>query len=267
MNRLLKFEFRKLFRQKSFYICGAVMIGLILLSAFTMNLLLDMSQSMMESSDGVSVAITGNDYGVSGLYMLATALSNSNFSIVFAIFASLFVCSDYTNGTLKNVIARGYGRVPIYASKYIVSLIAATIYTIFCWIAGFLSGTAFWGVGSLLENDTAWSFISILLLQLLAVYAYTSMFFLISALLKKTGGAIAVGIVAPLVIIMIISMIDALLHNESFSILDYWLDNCFVNVSAISVSSDIMVRCLVCFLIYTVLFTVGGHLIGSKNEV
>lgn len=243
------------------------MLGLILLSAVTMNLLISLSQSMMESSDGVSVAITGDDSGLSGLYMLATALSNSNFSIVFAIFASLFVCSDYTNGTLKNVIARGYGRISIYASKYIVSLIAATIYAIFCWIVGFLSGTAFWGAGSLMENDTAWSFISILLLQLLAVYAYTSMFFLISALLKKTGGAIAVGIVAPLIIVMIISLLDALIHSESFSISNYWLDNCLVNISAISVSSDVMVRSLICFLIYAVIFTLGGHLIGSKNEV
>ena len=241
------------------------MLGLILLSAVTMNLLLD--NMTVENASTFSISITGNESGFSGLYMLATALSNSNFSIVFAVFISLFVCSDYNNETLKNIIARGYGRIPIYASKFIVSLLAATIYTVICWIAGFLSGIAFWGVGSIPENDTAWSFIAILLLQLLAAYAYTSMFFLISALLKKAGGAIAVGIVAPLLIVMIISMIDALIQNKSFILSNYWIDNCFTDISCISVSSDIMVRCLICFLIYTVIFTVGGHLIGSKNEV
>ena len=266
MNLLLKFEFRKLFRQKSFYICGAIMLGLILLSAITMNLMNEISQSLIEVTDEVTV--TSDLYsGLSGLYMLSTALSNSNFTIVFVVFISLFVCSDYSNGTLKNVIARGYGRIPIYASKYLVSLVAATIYTIFCWVIGFLSGTAFWGVGSLPANETTMNFVIILLVQLLSVYAYTSMFFLISALLKKTGGSIAVGIIAPLVIAMIISLLDVLTNKKTFSFSDYWLDNCFINISAISVPSDIMLRCFVCFLIYTVIFAVAGHLISSRNEV
>lgn len=84
MSRLLKFEFRKLFRQKSFYICGIILLGLILLTTFTMNLLLEMSQSMIEA-DGVSVTVMGDESTFTGLYMLATALSNSNFSIVFAV--------------------------------------------------------------------------------------------------------------------------------------------------------------------------------------
>lgn len=168
---------------------------------------------------------------------------------------------------MKNVIAKGYGRVPIYASKYIVSLVAATVYTVFCWLTGFLSGTALWGAGSLPEDQTGWGFIAILLLQLLAVYAYTSLFFLISSLLKKTGGAISVSIVAPLVIVMLLSLLDALIHSDSFSVADYWLDNCFVSISAVSVPSDLMVRSLVCLLAYTIVFAVVGHLVGNKNEV
>ncbi len=242
------------------------MLGLILLSAVTMNLMYEISQSVVDVTDEVTITseiITG----FSGLYMLSTALSNSNFTIVFAVFISLFVCSDYTNGTLKNIIARGFGRISIYASKYIVSLTAATLYTIFCWVMGFLSGTIFWGAGSLAENETILNFAVILLVQLLSVYAYTSMFFLISTLLKKTGGSIAVGIIAPVVIVMIISLLDALMNKENFSFSDYWLDNCFIELAATSVASDVMVRCFVCLLIYTIIFTVAGHLVCSKNEV
>jgi ABC-2 type transport system permease protein len=266
MNRLLKFEFRKLFRQKSFYICGAIMLGLIFISALTMNLMYEVSQNLIEVTDEVNI-MANFDSGLSGLYMLSTALSNSNFTIIFAVFISLFVCGDYTNGTLKNVIARGYGRISIYISKYLVSLIAATIYTIFCWVIGFLSGTVLWGVGSLPANETTLNFVTILLVQLLSAYAYTSMFFLIAALLKKTGGSIAVGIIAPVVIVMIISLLDVLTNKITFSFSDYWLDNCFINISATSVPSDIMLRCFACFLIYTVIFAVAGHLIGTRNEV
>lgn len=267
MDRLLKFELRKLFRQKSFYICGGVLVGLILLSAFTMNLLLSLSQGTMVGAEGISVEMTAEDSAFSGLYMLASALAGSDFSIVLAIFVALFVCCDHTNGTLKNVIAKGYGRSGIFFSKYTVSLIAATIYTCVCWLTGFLSGTAFWGVGSLPEETTAGGFAVILLLQLLATYAYTSMFFMICALLKKTGGSIAVGIVAPLVVVMVLSLFDALLNKEPFSLSTYWLDNCYSDLASTFVPSDTAIRCLVCFVIYIVVFTVCGHLVYRRHEV
>ncbi len=265
MGKLLKFEFRKLFRQKSFYICGAVLVGLILLSAFTMNMLMQLSDGMMESG-GVSIGVD-ESLSFSGLYMMATSLGGSDLSIVLAIFIALFVCGDYVNGTLKNVIAKGYGRVTIYASKYIVSVIAAFVLSFLCLVSGFLSGTAFWGVGDISTLGGVGNYISVILLQLLGVIAYTSVFFLISVLLKKTGGSIAVGIVGPLVITMIISLIDTATSKKSFELADYWIDNCFSDIARTSVESDLMIRCLVCFIIYTVVCTVGAHLIGRKNEV
>lgn len=270
MGQLFQFEFRKLFRQKSFYICGAVLIGLVLISALTMNLLLELSQSLDQGfmdANGVSISVTGDNEVFTGLYMMLGAIASSNFSIVLAVFISLFVCSDYTNGTLKNVIARGYGRTHIYASKYIASLVAATIYTICCWLTGFLSGTAFWGVGQIAAYSSVSEYISILLLQLLGVFAYTSLFFFIAALFKKTGGAIAVGVVGPLMLYMGISMFDALIQEKSFTFADYWLDNCFAEIASTSVPSNVMTRCLVCFIVYIIVFTLCGHIIGRKNEV
>ena len=46
MGQLFRFEFRKLFRQKSFYICGCVLIGLILLTAVTLNMIYSLSQEI-----------------------------------------------------------------------------------------------------------------------------------------------------------------------------------------------------------------------------
>ncbi len=267
MNRLFKFEFRKLFRQKSFYICGGIAVGLILLSAFTMNLLLSFSQNATVSADGVAVAVVADDTAFSGLYMLASALSGSDFSIILAVFVALFVCGDYNNGTLKNIIAKGYNRSSIYVSKYMVSLIASTMLACVCWLAGLLSGTAFWGIGELPADGSVCNFVIILQLQLLSIYAYTSLFFMISALLKKAGGAIAVGIIAPLVVVMIISMADAFINSETFSLSKYWLDNCYSDLAVTSLPSDTAVRCLVCFAIYIVVFTTAGHLAYRRHEV
>lgn len=264
MGRLFKFEFRKLFRQKSFYICGGVLIGLILLTAVTLNLLYNMTQGNMEAG-GVTVSASEAGILYSGIYMLATAVSSSNFTIVLAVFLSLFVCSDYTNGTLKNIIAKGYSRTRVYAVKYIISLVATTIYTIICWISGFLSGTAFFGTGSL--SSTTGNFIATLLLQLLGNFAYMSLFFLIALLFKKTGGSIAVGIIGPLVLSMIISLADTLTHKKSFDFADYWLDNCMLQTATDLMASNMIIRCLVCFVIYAVLFYVISIFVGKRTEV
>lgn len=100
MGQLFRFEFRKLFRQKSFYICGCVLIGLILLTAVTLNMIYSLSQGNMEAG-GVTVSASDDGFLYTGIYMLVGAVSSSNFTIVLAVFLSLFVCSDYTNGTLK----------------------------------------------------------------------------------------------------------------------------------------------------------------------
>lgn len=264
MGQLFRFEFRKLFRQKSFYICGCVLIGLILLTAVTLNMIYSLSQGNMEAG-GVTVSASDDGFLYTGIYMLVGAVSSSNFTIVLAVFLSLFVCSDYTNGTLKNIIARGYSRTRIYAVKYMVSLAATTFYTIVCWLTGFLAGTAFWEVGSL--SGTTGDLVTTLLLQLLGNFAYTSLFFLIAVLFKKTGGSIAVGIIGPLVLSMIISLADTLTHKKSFDFADYWLDNCMVETATDLMASNMITRCLICFLIYAVLFYVISIFVGRRNEV
>ena len=265
MGKLLHFEFRKLFRQKSFYICGAVFVSLILISIITLNAVLTFSDSMLES-DGLSVALL-DDSICNGLYMLMSAFTNGNFSVILSVFTTLFICSDYTTGTLKNMIARGYGRISIYAAKYIVTLCAATIYSIFGWLVSFLSGTAFWGIGTLPDGRGVGNILLTLLIQLVGIYAYTSLFFLISALLKKSGGAIALSILGPTIISTGISLIDALVQDKKITLSNYWLDTCFSQLEGLNVTSDTITRCIICFLIYIVFFTAAGHFIVRKSEV
>lgn len=267
MNQLLKFEFRKLFRQKSFYICGAILVGLLLITTVSINFLMDINNQMIQTGDGsVSMGIEGYaDYN--GLKMVTCALSECNISIFLAVILSLYICSDYTNDTLKNVIAKGYSRVSIYASKFIVSMVTVTIYTVFCWLAAFVSGTAFWGVGTLDEGATAGSFILALFVQLLIIYAYTAVFFFLCVLLRKTSGSIAVGILAPLVINLLLTFLDALFHKKNFQLSDYWLDSLLAQSNGACLPSEIVTRGIICSLIYFVVFAVCGHLVGRRHQV
>lgn len=48
-------------------------------------------------------------------------------SIIFAIFISIFITSDFSNGNIKNIISKGYSRFSIYISKLIVVFISSIL--------------------------------------------------------------------------------------------------------------------------------------------
>ena len=133
MFKLLNFEFRKLIRQKSFYICIAAMLALLVGSAYTTEL--------MTAKSGVE------DPSLSGISYLMEAISGSALSAVLAVFIPLFICEDYASGTIRNIITRGFSRLEMFIAKLIAVLAATVLMTAVCLAAAYLVGTAFWGAG------------------------------------------------------------------------------------------------------------------------
>ena len=66
---------------------------------------------------------------------------------------------------------------------------------------------------------------------------------------------------------MIISLADTLTHKKSFDFADYWLDNCMVETATDLMASNTITRCLVCFIIYAVLFYLISIFVGKRTEV
>ena len=128
MFRLLNFEFRKLIRQKSFYICIGVMLALLLFSAYTAELMT--SESGIENPE-----LNGTNY-------LMEAVSSSALFSVLAVFIPLFVCEDYASGTIRNVITRGFSRFEIFAAKLIAVIFASVFMTAVC-LAAAVAGQTF----------------------------------------------------------------------------------------------------------------------------
>ena len=113
MSKLLHFEWRKLWRQKSLYICFGFGLLIIFLSVLS-----------LKSFDILDTAMN----------MVYLALNNG-FTVFLGIFIALFICQDYNQQTIKNIYARGYGRNAVFFSKYLISLfvtvLMALIYLVF----------------------------------------------------------------------------------------------------------------------------------------
>lgn len=247
MNNLLKFEFRKLFKQKSFYICTAVMlvlslVGLMLNKALSENAELNMAMPTVKSA-------------------LLSAVSSSNFTMVCGIFIALFVCTDYDQQTIKNVYSRGFSRNNVYFAKFIVCVLSTVamfaITLIFTYIAGavMFDGTAETG-----------NYVGLIAGQLIYCLAYSSFVFAVSLVVKKVGISIALAILGPSLIGTVINLADAFLKIENFKIGSYWLDGFIGDLTSLATDSTRLVICIVLSLVYAAVFITAGYLINRKQE-
>ena len=150
---------------------------------------------------------------------LRKALGSSNVTLILGIFTALFVCSDYTEGTAKNIIGRGYTRSAWLTAKLGTVLIAAAVHAAVCLAATFAAGTAFFGLGDMKNAGL----IPAVPIQLLLVLAHAVLFAFFSLLVRKTGGAIAMNLLVPSVISLLLTIADVLIFKEESRLSDYWL--------------------------------------------
>lgn len=248
MKRLINFEFRKLFKAKSFYVCLIVCLGLVLLSGLTTKILLE------NSNDSINPT---------GLSMLKGAISAASITLIAGIFTALFVCEDETSGTIKNIYAKGYSRRNVYFAKYIVSLVSTLIFTLASMLLAYLFGTSLWEETIRIDGKYLLNIFS----QLILIVAYHSIFFAISSKIGKTGSSIAFNIVGPMFVGLLLSMGDAFLKTDSFKLTSYWIDSLLTSLQQTNVTMNTITPAIILGILYSVIFVSVGYLLNKKKEI
>lgn len=271
MFNLLKLEFRKLRKQKSFYICTIIMIILILLSAITNNILSqDEELSFLTDTSTISILIS--------------AISNCSFTLIAGIFIALFTCEDYEQQTIKNIYSKGYSHLEVYYSKLISALTATGIMHIIVLLFAFLinvlipvssltnSGINASGLNlSETLNLPIANIIYLVIAQFFAVTAYMCLDYVICSFLKKNGSSIAAIIVYPLIVNIIIGLINSLINSDSFDLGKYWISSLLGTVSAVNNNFKEISFSFAGSLIYIFIFIIIGAILcqpfsGSKQK-
>ena len=250
MGRLLHFEFHKLLRQKSFYICLAVSVAMLLATTYTSVLI---SRGVAEPAD----------IGVDGMDVMIGAVSGGMLSMVIGVFVPLFVCEDYAAGTIRNIITRGYTRLGVFAAKLTAVLLAAAVMTAVCMAAGYIAGTVLGGRGAQAFDAGV---VKILLCQLAVILAQAALFYAISSVLQKTGGAIAICLVLPMVMTVLLTLADTALAEKEIELSGYWIDRVSSSLGSFDVSSDELKKALLTALAYFIAAGAGSFLAIAKRE-
>jgi len=251
MGKLIKFELRKLFRSKNIYIFIALSLGLLALAVY--------------SSDKVFLGIgTGEipDY-YSGIYSMVTASMSADSALIMSILIPLIVCEDFTLGTVRQILSRGYDRISFYTAKVISVFVATAIVFAVTVFAALLLGNLKFGTAD--DFDLFNVFIT-LFCQFMLLIAYSAIFCALCFAIQKSGGSIATCIMVSAVLTTILTGISAIIQNVDFSFTDYWIGKLLMDTASLDVEVKILKRGLLCSAAYFIVGIVGGFLSICKRE-
>ena len=257
MRNLLRFEFRKLFQNKAFYICVAVSVVMFIITTVTYVIMNDLMKTMAEETGTPMPSTT-----YTSISLLKSYYSSGSVSVVSAVMVVILTSEDYTNDITKNIYSKGFSREKLYLSKYIVTLVSVVIMMIIGMIAGFISGLFIDGIGAVGKN-----FVPSIIAIIVIAIAYYTLFFGISMLFKKTGASIAISIIAPTSITLLLTLADTFIKNDyDFTFSEYWLDYRLVELSYVDVSNEAVIGSIVMALSIMIPMLIVPFLVNRKRD-
>lgn len=259
MKRLMQFEFYKLIRQKSFYICTIILLASAVLSMVATKVLTDALGEQYATSPATAVLSRVDD----------------TFTMLCGIFVALLVCGDFSQQTIKNVYARGFSKAQMYFAKFAAALFGAFIMFVLNYAVSFLFGVILFG-GIEVDGKMAYDMAA----QLCTVFAFTAFAFMVSFIFRKTGAGVALAILGPTIVNIVLMLVSMIARVErSFS--EYWISGILTKLSGASADnlteitdtwaegtltySDITL-CLMLSLVYTAVFLFIGYYVNKKKD-
>lgn len=269
MKHLIKSDFYKLRKAKSFWVCMILAIAFaaftVLIMDFSVNLMDQMPQQSAEEQaaleeSGLNISANGiplssEDLNASSMLLLQFAGTTT---ILIAVFVSLFVGAEFSHGTIKNIASKNYTRTQIYCSKTIVSIVAAIVMTVVYALAATGLGTALWGFGDV-SSDFALNCLKGISIELLLISAFTSLFVMFSMLVRQSGAAIAANVCFLEFVSLIVlfgEMIINKIFDTSITLSNYLLDTNMTQVATSEITGKLAGRSIAVgfgFLIVTLL--------------
>ena len=204
MKSLIRSDFYKLRKAKSFWVCMILAVALAVFSVLIMDFSVKLMDKVPQQAAQEEAALeeSGLNISTDGIPMSSADLNASNMllmqfagttTILISIFVSLFVGGEFSHGTIKNLASKNHTRTQIYLSKIIVSVIAAIVMTLLYAVVATGLGTALWGFGKVDSSFVANACKGIGI-EFLLVSAFTAVFVMFSMLIRQSGGAIAASI-------------------------------------------------------------------------
>ncbi|MDE6844356.1 MAG: ABC transporter permease [Lachnospiraceae bacterium] len=180
MNRLLAANFARLWRSRIFHVLEIFMIGYSVL---------------IYTDTYITVRVNHKEYENWNLFFFNEMLF---IGVALAIFVSIYIGVEYSNGTIRNKLSVGHSRIHIYMANLLVCYAAGIIACITYSVTSLILGLA------LIGKETAaglWKPAQGMLFVLFILMSYTAIFVLVSMSDMHTVRAAVVSLLLSLIIL------------------------------------------------------------------
>ena len=260
MINLLKFEFYKLARAKSFYIFLGAALFSTFLSALVLYVAYFISKDALEETIEGFEVVNAMVNASSGTEISITVLSYANFTTLFGLFTAIFICDDFSQKTIKNVYSRGFTRTQVFFAKIIAIAAAMLVAYLVVVTFGFLVGLLLFGEAGEFQG------VVIYFEQFLYILAFMAFVAFVTFTFKKIAVSILFALIVPSVFATILTIIDMSIGSETFKLSLYWFGNYELYIYAGAKMKEI-IAVLAGATAYTGIFTLLGWLVSRNNTL
>ena len=273
MGKLIVSDLKKLMKCRTLWVCSVIafLVGML------MTYLYDMAWKNMSNTENYQTVFyfmrtIGMDSDMTKQVLsqfpsqvfwqyLNTLFSDGNIVIFAAIVISVYIGSEYNEGTFKNTLSRGFSRTSVYISKYISSVLAMAI-TVLSYIAG---GGIIAAIKFDLTTDVSDEEMIIKVLAYSALFiALAGVFMLIATLSRRTGFAIALSIVIPIIVSLVVRILSFGFDWVTRAV-SYWIFDTVTLVSTLYQNNDIYIPFIIAPIYMIVSLLVGMFVFGRQE--
>ncbi len=190
------------------------------------------------------------------------ALCDNNVLYLGAIIISVLVGSEYSMGTLRNSVSRGYPRKAVFFSKLITSVLSMYAVVIVYVLGSGITACIMYGFGS---SVGALDMLVIIAAYLLLYAAAASFYMMVAVLMKSTGHALGFSLIVPLLVATVLRLASmAQADIDKFS--RWWIFNTMTSTQNMCLSADVWIP-FTAAAVYLVLSCFAGLMAFRKQEI
>ncbi|MCM1166253.1 MAG: ABC transporter permease [Lachnospiraceae bacterium] len=191
MFRLLRANFARLWKTKSFWVCFILSVALSAANFF------ESYSVQKESIQRLGAQIMSN---------------GSNVMLFAAIFAALYLGTDYSNGTIRNKLIIGHKRLDIYLSNLTTAAAGALMMLAASWLTVSTAGLCLGGKLGMPADELALQ----MLICIAAIAAVSAVFTLIGMLITSKSSITTITLVLTFALILGSAVIMSLLGEPEY---------------------------------------------------
>lgn len=250
MINLIRGEFYKLFRSKVFVVLLFLSIlfgiGSVMLTQMTMNMFKEMDPVSIEQMDKITESTGESQIGISfssnmsyaeyeelysnynGVKNFETSFGGNTFQVFILILTSMFIVIEFTTGSMKQIVSKGFSRTKILLAKFITLSVANILIMVLIVLLSFLIGGLHWGFGDI-DMTTISQMSKLLGIQILGVIGYTALTMMIAYLFRSNAACITINFVVIMFSGLLIRFLELIFKHSEIG--PYWILNSIMSMN------------------------------------